>query len=446
MPRGAAPQVLTILLWLALSVVAGTPMRAQVQEPRAAEYLPREEMIDNIIHHALLGDCGTRRQILGPAYASTCQVPDTGDGEPIRMMVFLDRLTSSALIEICRRSKIADCEKPREVSRGSPILTLESVFDIAFNSPKATWSPDGRLLLLDNLNPAGEVRVLDVTAGKLLGPPLYAGPLISDAAWSPDGEWIALSERKRVFAERNPALAAIRLYATDTRRELARISAADAGCSAGFAEGMAFTADSKALWVLCSHQSKEAKAVRLKVPGLKVEDSFLPAAPMPGWSESYWEEGLLRVADDLIMTIRFASPTPVKGPRSAVQAFRLSARQPLYPPMHVGGSRLADGLSGLYVGDELWSTQSGQRVASGVKPSGRYLGAPNRLPGLGMHVEAKAPAESLHGALAVVRSATETVVQDIGPIPKVLTILASPDGTRIAVAGFHGIRFYRVNR
>jgi len=41
-----------------------------------------------------------------------------------------------------------------------------------------------------------------------------------------------------------------------------------------------------------------------------------------------------------------------------------------------------DDLSGLYVGDELWSTQTGQRVATGVKPDGRYLGAPNRLPGL----------------------------------------------------------------
>jgi len=447
MPRGAAPQVLTILLWLAVSAAAGAPMRAEAQEPKTAQYLPREEMIDNIIHHALLGDCGTRRNILGPSYASPCQAPYTGDDEPIRMMIFLDRLTDNALIEICRRNKIADCEKPREVSKGRPILTLDSVFDTEFNSPKATWSPDGRLLLLDNLNPpAREIRLLDVAAGKLLDPPLYAGPLISDAAWSPDGEWIALSERKRVFAERNPALATVRLYASATRREQALISAADAGCSAGFAEGMAFTADSRALWVLCSHQTKEAKAVKLKVPGLEVEDSFLPAAPMPGWSESYWEEGLLRVADDLVMTVRFATPKPVKGPRSVVQAFRLSTRQPLYAPMYVGGSRLADDLSGLYVGDELWSTQSGQRLATGLNPSGRYLGAPNRLPGLGMHVEAKAPARSLHGALAVLDSASGAAVQDIGPMPKVLTILISPDGTRAAVAGFHGIRFYRVNR
>jgi hypothetical protein len=161
---------------------------------------------------------------------------------------------------------------------------------------------------------------------------------------------------------------------------------------------------------------------------------------MPGWSESYWEEGLLRIGDDLIMTVRFATPKLVKGPRSAVQAFRLSTRQPLYPPMYVGGSRLADDLSGVYVGDELWSTQTGQRIANG------YLGAPNRLPGLGMHLEARAPAKSLYGAVAIVDSATGAIVQEIGPIPKVVTVLVSPDGRRVAVAGFREIRFYRVSR
>jgi hypothetical protein len=445
MQHGTAPHLPTILLWLALSAIAGGA--AIAREPKTTAYLPRKEIVDNIIHFALRGDCQTRRNIFGSAFVTTCKAPDVGDGEPIRMMSFLDRLPDNALVEICRRNKITDCEKPKEASKGRPILAFQSVFDIEFNSPTATWSPDGRLLLLDNLNPpAGEVRLLDVAAGKLPGPPLYAGPLIADASWSPDGRWIALSERERVYAEHDPARATIRLYDSATRREAARISAGDAGCSAGFAEGMAFAADSRALWVLCSHETKEAKAVRVKVPSLAVEDRFVPQAPMPGWPESYWEEGLLRAGDDLIMSIRFATPKPVKGPRSAVQAFRLSTRQPLYPPMHVGLSHLADDLAGLYVGTELWSTQSGQRVASGVKPGGRYLGAPNRLPGLGLHIEARAPHGSLHGALAVIDSATGTVVQEIGPIPKVVTIIASPDGNRVAVAGFRGIRFYRVGR
>jgi WD40-like Beta Propeller Repeat len=445
MPRAAAPQMLTILLWLALDAIAG--VSAQQPEATATRYLQREEMVDAIIHNALLGDCRTRRAIFGSAFVSTCKAREIGDGEPIRMMIFLDRLPDDALIEICRRNQIADCEKPKEVSSGRPILTLESVFDIEFNSPKATWSPDGRLLLLDNLNlPGVEARLLDVAAGKLLSPPLYAGSPISDAAWSPDGKWLALSERSRVYAERDPALATVRLYASALRRETARISAGDAGCSAGLAEGMAFTADSKALWILCSHETKEAKAIKLKVPALTAQDSFVPQASMPGWSESYWEEGLLRSAGDLIMSIRFATPKPVNGPRSAVQAFRLSNREPLYPPMHVGRSRLADDLSGLYVGTELWSTQSAQRLATDVKPSGRYLAAPNRLPGMALHIEARAPHKSLHGGLAVIDSATGVTAQEIGPIPKVVTVLVSPDGTRVAVAGFRGIRFYRVSR
>ncbi len=444
MQRGTAPH-LPVLLWLALIATAGGA--AIAREPKATAYLPRDEIVDNIIHFALRGDCQARRNIFGSAFVTTCKVPDVGDGEPIRMMRFLDRLPDNALIEICRRNKIADCETPKETSKGRPILALQSVFDMEFNSPKPAWSPDGRLLLLDNLNPpAGEVRLLDVAAGKLLGPPLYAGPLITDSVWSPDGRWIALSERGRAYAERDPALATVRLFASATRREAARISAGDAGCSAGLAEGMAFTADSGALWVLCSPETKEAKAVRLTVPGLAIEDSFVPQEPLPGWSESYWEEGLLRAGDDLIMSVRFVTPKPVKGPRSAVQAFRLDTRQSLYPPMHVGLSHLADDLSGLYVGTELWSTKSGQRVATGVKSSGRYLGAPNRLPGLGMHIEARAPRGSLHGALAVVDSATGMAVQEIGPIPKTVTILVSPDGTRVAAASFRSIRFYRAVR
>jgi len=63
-----------------------------------------------------------------------------------------------------------------------------------------------------------------------------------------------------------------------------------------------------------------------------------------------------------------------------------------------------------------------------------------------MHIEARAPAKSLYGALAVIDSATGAVVQEIGPIPKVVTAVVSPDGSRVAIAGFRGIRFYRVSR
>jgi hypothetical protein len=432
-----------VALVLVLAAAAGSPPRAQ---EKAAELLPREDMIDAIIRHAGSGGCETRRKVFGAAFEARCRKPNPGDDEAMAMWAMLDRLQDRELVGLCRRNKIADCERPHEVSTGRRILTFESAFEVEFNSYRATWSPDGRLLLLDNLNlPAGEVRLLDVTAGRLLNPPLHRGP-IHDAAWSPDGAYIALSDRKRAAPDQPPPVGTVRLYSAGKRDEVARITAFDTGCSLGFLEGMAFTADSMTLWVLCSQDDKTAKAVKLRVPELAVEDSFLPASPVPALSEGYWEQGIVRFSDDLIATARFHSPKPVSGPRSVVQSYSLRTKQPLHPPIPAAAAaRLATDLSGVYVGNELWSTRSSERVATGVNPSGRTLGAPNRLPQLGMHIEAKPLAKSQHGTLTALDSATGVTVQELGPVPRPLTILVSPNGTRVAVTSFQGIRFYRVN-
>jgi hypothetical protein len=432
---------------LVLVAMGGAAVRA---EEGPAEIEQREETIDAIIAYALSGGCETRRKIFGAAFDATCDKPDAGQdpgSERTAMWVLLDGLPEHDLVALCRRHGIADCEKPREVSKGRAILTFESSFDIEFGSYRATWSPDGRLLLLDNLNlPAAEVRLLDVAAGRLLDPPLYAGP-IHDAAWSPDGAYIALSDRRRAYPGQPPPVGAVRLYSAGMRKARARISAGDAGCTLGLLEGMAFTADSKALWVLCSQADKTAKAVRLRVPGLEVEGGFAPASPLPGLPEIYWEEGVVRVADDLIATARFRSPKPVGGPRPLVQSYSLRTRQPLHAPIPAaaGSAHLAPDLSSLYIGNELWSTRSGERIATGVDPSGRYLGAPNRIPQLGMHIEARPLPKPQRRMLTVVDSAGGATVQELGPMPRPLTILVSPNGQRVAVSGFHGLRFYRVN-
>jgi hypothetical protein len=437
------PGAFKVALLLVLAVAAGSSPQAQEQ---AVEFLPREDMIEAIIRYAASGGCDTRRKVFGAAFDARCRKPNPGDDEAMAMWVTLDRLRDRDLVDLCRRNKIADCERPREVSTGRPILTFESAFEVEFNSYRAAWSPDGRLLLLDNLNlPAGEVRLLDVAAGRLLDPPLYSGP-IHDAAWSPDGTYIALSDRKRASPDQPPPVGTARLYSTGTRHEVAHVTVADAGCSLGFLEGMAFTADARALWVLCSQADKTAKAVKLRVPELALEDSFLPASPVAALSEGYWEQGIVRFLDDLIATARFHSPKPVSGLRSVVQSYSLRTKLPLHAPIPAAAAaRLAPDLSGLYVGNELWSTRSGERIATGVDPSGRTLGAPNRIPQLAMHIEAKPLPKSQHGALTVLDSATGATVQELGPMPRPLAILVSPNGARVAVPSFQGIRFYRVN-
>ncbi|MBO0763798.1 MAG: hypothetical protein J2P50_04295 [Hyphomicrobiaceae bacterium] len=434
-------------LLIVLAAVGGTTVRAQEMP---AEIEQREEIIDAIIAYATSGGCETRRKVFGGAFDATCGYPDPGPdpgSERMAMWTLLDGLSEHDLMALCRRHGIADCEKPREVSNGRAVLTFESSFDIEFSSNHATWSPDGRLLLLDNLNlPAAEVRLLDVAAGRLLDPPLYAG-VIHDAAWSPDGAYIALSDRKRAHPGQPPPVGAVRLFASSTRKERARISAGDAGCTLGVLEGMAFTADSKALWVLCSQADKTAQATRLRVPTLEAEDSFAPASPSPALSEIYWEEGVVRSADDLIVTARFRSPKPIGRLRPLVQSYSLRTRRTLSAPIPAtaGAARLAPDLTSFYIGNELWSARTGEHVATGVDRSGRYLGAPNRIPQLGMYVEAKPLAKPQLSMLAVLDSATGATVQELGPVPRPLTVLVAPNGTKVAVSNFHAVRFYRVN-
>jgi hypothetical protein len=437
-----SPVVRRAALLLALLAAACAPARAQ---EKAAAFVPREEMIDALMRYAASGGCETRREVFGTGFAASCGGPDAGGDEPMRMWLLLERLGERDLVVLCRQNRIADCERPREVSEGRPILTFESAFDVEFTSYRATWSPDGRLLLLDNLNlPKAEVRVLDVASGRLLGPPLYAGP-IHDAAWSPDGAYIALGDRRRAFPGQAPPVGSIRLYSAGTRKPLARRSVADAGCSLALLEGMAFADDSRALWVLCSQADKTAKAVKLGVPGLGVAETFTPVSPVAGLQESYWEEGIVRARHELVATVRFRGRKPARRVRSAVQPFLLRTRTPLFAPVPAaaGSAHLAPDLSGLFIGSELWNGAEGRRVATGIDPSGRYLGAPDRLPRAGMRIEARPVPKSRRNMLAVLDGGT--TVQELGPVPKVLAILVSPDGQRVAVSGFHGIRFYRVN-
>src|SRR5262245_4244567 len=218
--------VLTIWGVLVLATLFNSSL---VAEETAGAPAAREDIIDALIAYAASGGCEARRRIFGAAFEATCSKAEAGGGDRTAMWLLLDPLSESELIALCRRNSIADCERPSEVSKGRPILTFDVAFDIEFNSHHAAWSPDGRLLLLDNLDlPAAEVRLLDIAAGQLLDPPLYAGT-IHEAAWSPDGAYIALSDRRRTQPGQALPVGSVGLYASGTRHELARISAADIG-------------------------------------------------------------------------------------------------------------------------------------------------------------------------------------------------------------------------
>jgi hypothetical protein len=44
----------------------------------------------------------------------------------------------------------------------------------------------------------------------------------------------------------------------------------------------------------------------------------------------------------------------------------------------------------------------------------------------------------------VIDSVSGATIQELGPIAKAIKALVAPNGAKVAVLGFHGIRFYRV--
>jgi WD40-like Beta Propeller Repeat len=399
------------------------------------------------------GGCETLRKVYGPVFDSVCHDPHRSTGLAEHMIAYgmLNSLGDEALIEICRRNKIAECEKQQEVSKGRSILTFDSTVNLSGAGAvfHPMWSPDNRFLLVDNL-PKREIRLLDVGSGRLLDPPIYAGPSLDAAAWSPDGKYFAFRDQKRAHPDQEPPIGGVRLYSALTLEELAIFAYSKDGCSSFGAREMAFTADSKALLVVCANvKNRVAKAIMLSVPGFAIEDSLIPMSSELA-EPSYKIDGLSPLADDLILTARFrvtkAGTFPIV---TAVQSFSLRTKKALHPAVQMdrlGSARLTDDLSGLYVGNELWSTESGQRIATGVNPSGRYLGAPDRIPQLGMHLESRGGTNSLRAGLVVIETQSGAAVQEIGPISGVERILVSPDGSRVAIFGMHEIRFYNVNQ
>ena len=222
-------------------------------QDKPIEFVPREQLIFAIVHYAYSGGCETLRNVYGTVFDSVCHDPHRTSGFAEHMFAFglLRCQQDEALIEICRRNKITDCVKLREASKGRQVLTLKSSVDLGLIATfHPTWSPDNRFLLVDNL-PKGEIRLLDVDRGQLLDPPIYTGPPLNAAAWSPDGNYLAFSDRKRAYADQQPPIGGVRLYSSGTFEQLAIFAYSKGGCSPGSSGAMAFTPDSRAIWLAC---------------------------------------------------------------------------------------------------------------------------------------------------------------------------------------------------
>src|SRR5262249_7173258 len=131
-----------MVLVVALLVAANSLARAQDNAP---QFAPRDEMISAIVSYANSGGCETLRNVFGPVLDSVCHNPHrtTGFAEHVIELGFLRSQPDGALVEICKKYRIRDCEKPPEISRGRPILTFVSALDLMGGRFTPTWSPDG---------------------------------------------------------------------------------------------------------------------------------------------------------------------------------------------------------------------------------------------------------------------------------------------------------------
>src|SRR5262245_48749166 len=220
--RGHVSCVHGFILALRIVLLVFTVSSAFAKD-KPIEFVPREQLIFAIVHFAYSGGCETFHNVYGPVFDSVCHDPHRTSGFAEHMFAF-DLLRSQkdeALIEICKRNKIPACEKPQEISKGRSILTFASSVNLSGAGAvlHPMWSPDNRLLLVDNL-PRGEIRLLDVGSGQLLEPPIYTGPSLDAAAWSPDGKYFAFRDRKRAHPDQAPPIGGVRLYSSLTFKEL----------------------------------------------------------------------------------------------------------------------------------------------------------------------------------------------------------------------------------
>ena len=425
------------------------------------QWLPRDELIGTIIGFAA-SHCGKLDGLLAALVEEThCKDPTAGFAVHMMARAALGSLRDEALRDLCRKYGISECQTQEETSRGQPLLALDSMVAVTGSPMKSTWSPDNRFLLFDTRGKTG-VRVLEIASGQHLDKSLAKHGVLAPA-WSPDRRYVAIASS-----------AGVRILSVASWEEVGLMLATKDRCSR-VGNSLAFTADSRSVWITCTENdfhNAARIAIRLSVPDLKIEDELM-VSPPPGVARAgFSTNAITRHSDDPILTGYFywrdEKGMPLGG--TGLTALSLTTKEPVYPPLQAGSHlviRHADDLSRvlLYstrsVGPadsmgnaakewkiETWDTRSSKRLGTfgGTTDADSERTVPVPIPQSNLLVATFRRRTSYRTTLVVIDDRSGTVLQEMGPVPLAVGIVASPDGSRVAVFEHDAIRIYKVSR
>jgi hypothetical protein len=428
-------------------------------------------MLVAIISYAT-AHCGGLDGPLAVIFERHCKDPKGGFSGARRagLDLVLALQSDEALHEMCRRHGISACRTQAEASRGQPILVLARTVGESGWPMSSSWSPDNRFLLLKPGITMGPW-MLDVTSGQLVDKALPKGSLV---AWSADGKLAALTSGDR----NRPMAMGLRILAVGSWEEAGVWQATAKGCRfphSGFRA--AFTAGSRSLWVTCNPLARDPSgsarvAQRLSIPELKVEDELVLASPPGVAGVGFTPFSLVRHGGDLILTgwhypRDAAGGFNTRGADTVIAALSLSRKQPVHPPLAAGSTRFlrhSDDLSRVLLYAPLgtadkrapraWviesrDTRSGKLIAKHLASATgdeRMWLPPAAVPMSHWIIVVRGAIGSPRRTLVVMDDRSGAVLQELGPLPSVVGLTVSPDGSRAAVFGQDETRVYKINR
>jgi hypothetical protein len=448
-------------LLLAILLLAAVP-NADAQAPQT-QWVPRGEMIG-----AIIGFAATQCGKLDDLFVAQCKDPaGRSVARHLEVRAALASLSDAELRDLCRKHGISECQTQEETSRGQSILVLDMT--VAVVARISSWSSDNRFLLFQDGRP--ELRILDAASGQLLDKTLQMKRSVDAFAWSPDSKLAAIT-----------SLGELRLLSVGTWEEVG-FRPTKEGCRLDFQRYMAFTANSRSLWVLCGDALYSLRsAQKLSVPELKLEDE-MSLSPTPGAERTYFSARFIaRHGDDVILTGE-ATDLQLRA-SGGVTALNLTRKLPVYPPLPGVFIRHSGDLSRVLLlrsqptdrlqpkgainvpmewAIETWDTASGKQIGSsfgGTTDADSIYRPFVPVPMSNLLISVYGKKTAARWNLVVMDDRSGAVLQEIGPMPRVNDILVSPDGTRAALrvgrcgpeetgvrrCGSEETRIYKINR